>query len=74
LLACSTKNTFADFAPWRELIVFFSRRGAGGAEKTNVCFVLTPDTFAGFAPWRDFIVFFSPRRQGRQEIHKSLII
>ena len=45
-----TQNTFAYFVPWRELIVFFSRRGAGAAENFYVNFALTTNTFAGFAP------------------------
>jgi hypothetical protein len=34
-----TPNTFACFAPWRELIVFISRRGAEAAENFNVLFL-----------------------------------
>ena len=61
-----TTNTFAYFAPWRELF-FVSRKGAEAAEYFDVCFVLTPNTFACFAPWREMSFFLSPRHQDCRE-------
>jgi hypothetical protein len=41
-----TPNTFAYFAPQRDLFVFISRGGAEAAENFNVYFVITTNSFA----------------------------
>ena len=68
-----TPNTFACFAPWRELIAFVSRRGAEAAENFDVYFVLTPNTFAYFAPWRELIVFSLAEAQRPQGISMYIL-
>ena len=58
--------TDALFAPWRELIVFFSRRGAKAAKNFYVRFILIPNTSANSAPLRDYMYFSLAEAQGSQ--------
>jgi hypothetical protein len=52
-------NTFAYFAPWREYIVFISRRGAETAEKFNVYLVPAPTPLRTLRLGESILFFFS---------------